>query len=116
CVMCSSDVRDWISFFFSSRRRHTRWPRDWSSDVCSSDLYGELRKLFSAVTDARHLDVTPRMELIDAVDADGDGRAELLFREISDAGSGYAVYRVGGDQLWQLYEGTASAPGSRDSD
>src|SRR5439155_17159705 len=24
--------------FFSSRRRHTRWPRDWSSDVCSSDL------------------------------------------------------------------------------
>src|SRR5690625_5929672 len=24
-------------FFFSSRRRHTRWPRDWSSDVCSSD-------------------------------------------------------------------------------
>src|SRR5207253_7774432 len=22
----------------SSRRRHTRWPRDWSSDVCSSDL------------------------------------------------------------------------------
>src|SRR5690625_5357273 len=27
-------------FFFSSRRRHTRWPRDWSSDVCSSDLWG----------------------------------------------------------------------------
>src|SRR5437660_7634264 len=26
------------AFFFSSRRRHTRWPRDWSSDVCSSDL------------------------------------------------------------------------------
>src|SRR5207253_6904264 len=25
--------------FFSSRRRHTRWPRDWSSDVCSSDLF-----------------------------------------------------------------------------
>src|SRR5437660_5126611 len=27
-----------VFFFFSSRRRHTRWPRDWSSDVCSSDL------------------------------------------------------------------------------
>src|SRR5256884_3544073 len=26
-------------FFFSSRRRHTRCSRDWSSDVCSSDLY-----------------------------------------------------------------------------
>src|SRR5690625_5784901 len=27
-----------LVFFFSSRSRHTRWPRDWSSDVCSSDL------------------------------------------------------------------------------
>src|SRR5207253_8299398 len=25
-------------FFCSARRRHTRWPRDWSSDVCASDL------------------------------------------------------------------------------
>src|SRR5690606_40092233 len=31
------------SFFFSSRRRHTRFSRDWSSDVCSSDLSHELR-------------------------------------------------------------------------
>src|SRR5690606_40090637 len=31
----SSSVKD---FFFSSRRRHTRFSRDWSSDVCSSDL------------------------------------------------------------------------------
>src|SRR3712207_6975219 len=27
-----------LFFFFSSRRRHTRYWRDWSSDVCSSDL------------------------------------------------------------------------------
>jgi hypothetical protein len=52
--------------------------------------------------------VTPRMEFIDVVDADGDGRGELLFREISDAGSSYVVYRVGADQLWQLFEGTPS--------
>src|SRR5690349_685299 len=32
--LCSS----FIFFFFSSRRRHTRSLRDWSSDVCSSDL------------------------------------------------------------------------------
>src|SRR5439155_5302984 len=31
-------VRSTVQYFFSSRRRHTRWPRDWSSDVCSSDL------------------------------------------------------------------------------
>src|SRR6266496_5575557 len=29
----------WVYFFFSSRRRHTRSLRDWSSDVCSSDLF-----------------------------------------------------------------------------
>src|SRR5580765_6196066 len=29
-------------FFFSSRRRHTRWTGDWSSDVCSSDLAAQL--------------------------------------------------------------------------
>src|SRR2546422_5648868 len=29
-------------FFFSSRRRHTRCSRDWSSDVCSSDLAGHI--------------------------------------------------------------------------
>src|SRR2546427_12925526 len=28
----------WLFFFFSSRRRHTRFDCDWSSDVCSSDL------------------------------------------------------------------------------
>jgi hypothetical protein len=46
------------------------------------------------------------MELIDAVDADGDGRGELLFRQTSDAGSAYAIYRVTADRLWSLYEGT----------
>src|SRR2546422_5404833 len=32
-----------LFFFFSSRRRHTRCSRDWSSDVCSSDLYATMR-------------------------------------------------------------------------
>src|SRR5699024_12099862 len=37
-------------FFFSSRRRHTRSKRDWSSDVCSSDLsLGEITTSYSAV-------------------------------------------------------------------
>src|SRR3712207_6977374 len=31
-----------VFFFFSSRRRHTRYWRDWSSDVCSSDLYSKM--------------------------------------------------------------------------
>src|SRR3712207_8260240 len=32
-------------FFFSSRRRHTRYWRDWSSDVCSSDLGNAVAKV-----------------------------------------------------------------------
>src|SRR5690606_41079482 len=31
--------------FFSSRRRHTRFSRDWSSDVCSSDLLEDLNRV-----------------------------------------------------------------------
>ena len=75
-----------------------------------SDINGDLRKLFSSVTDTGHLDVIPRMELIDAVDADGDGRGDLLFRRISDAGSAFAIYRVTSDQLWPLFERTPSGP------
>src|SRR3712207_2151392 len=41
--MFSSYLYDiYLFFFFSSRRRHTRYWRDWSSDVCSSDLIGIL--------------------------------------------------------------------------
>src|SRR2546427_8990636 len=35
-------------FFFSSRRRHTRFDCDWSSDVCSSDLIGRALFFFSS--------------------------------------------------------------------
>src|SRR3712207_8692436 len=38
-----------LSLFFSSRRRHTRYWRDWSSDVCSSDL--EASDVANAVLD-----------------------------------------------------------------
>src|SRR3712207_7051883 len=40
-----------VFFFFSSRRRHTRYWRDWSSDVCSSDL-----KQATTTTDVKLVD------------------------------------------------------------
>ncbi len=74
--------------------------------IARTNLENELRKLYFSQTDSRHLDVTPRMELIDAVDADGDGRGELLFRRTFDDGSAYAIYRVTADGLWPLFEPT----------
>ena len=72
--------------------------------VAYPDIYHDLHKIYAAVTDKYHLDVTPRLELIDAVDADGDGRGELLFRETSDGGSGWVIYRASADKLWKMYD------------
>src|SRR5699024_11919116 len=46
----------YVFFFFSSRRRHTRSKRDWSSDVCSSDL---------SVHDAGRIDALGLREVLD---------------------------------------------------
>src|SRR5699024_12007232 len=43
-----------LVLFFSSRRRHTRSKRDWSSDVCSSDLLARAREALDALIDALH--------------------------------------------------------------
>ena len=77
--------------------------------VARQDIYGDLHKGFAHTTDNNHLDMQPRYEFVDAVDVDGDGRGELVFKQIGDSGTGYAVYRVIGDRLWPLFE---SRPGT----
>lgn len=72
--------------------------------VAYPDTYNGLHKIYAGVTDRFHLDITPRLELIDAVDADGDNRGELLFRETSDAGTGWVIYRATADRLWKMYD------------
>lgn len=62
--------------------------------IAQPDLYGNPLVLLKNVTDASHLDETPRMRLIDAVDALADNRGELLF-ELRGAGQRqFALYRV----------------------
>lgn len=72
--------------------------------VAYPDIYNNLHKLYVGVTDRFHLDLTPRLDLVDAVDADGDGRGELLFKETSDAGPGWIIYRATGDKLWKMFD------------
>src|SRR5699024_3543314 len=46
-------------FFFSSRRRHTRSKRDWSSDVCSSDLFWQMEQSIDGISEACNILKTP---------------------------------------------------------
>jgi hypothetical protein len=62
--------------------------------IAQPDLYGGERVLFKSVTDGGHLDDTPRMRLIDAVDALADNRGELLFELRGTTERQFALYRV----------------------
>ena len=73
--------------------------------VAHLDVNGEPVKVFSSVTDTTHLDVFPRLELIDALDADANGRGDLLFRQYSDAGINYGLYRVFPYNMEKVFEG-----------
>jgi hypothetical protein len=65
----------------------------------------KLEKVFSTVTDSRYLDATSRLELIDAVDVEGDGRGELLFREYTGDGQRYAIYRSSAYEMRRIFAG-----------
>src|SRR6266487_5849917 len=69
-------------FFFSSRRRHTRWTGDWSSDVCSSDLHGP----FLAADVARRLGLGVAVVEQTLVRLEGAGR--VVAGEFRPGGAG----------------------------
>ena len=76
--------------------------------IARQDFEGELQRLAVSVTDSSRLDVAPRLELVDAVDVDGDGLAELLFREYSFDQKGFIVYGVGRGAVTKVFEGATS--------
>jgi hypothetical protein len=77
--------------------------------IARVDFEGVPQKLASSVTDSSRLDVAPRLELIDAVDVDGDGLAELLFREYGFDEKSFIIYGVGRSTVTKVFEG-ASTP------
>src|SRR5690606_39675559 len=69
-------------FFFSSRRRHTRFSRDWSSDVCSSDLKGyEVHGIIRRAS----LFNTDRIDHLYKDPHDPEARMFLHYGDLSDA-------------------------------
>ena len=77
--------------------------------IARVDIDGNPQKLAASVTDSSRLDVAPRLELIDAVDVDGDGVAELAFREYDFDQKTFIVYGVGHGTVTKVFEG-ASEP------
>ena len=75
--------------------------------VARVDVNGTPQMIFSVVSDSNHLDAYPRMQIIDAVDADANGRGDLLFRQYSDSGISYALFRVFPYQMQKIFEGGA---------
>ena len=76
--------------------------------IARMDLEGNPQRLAVSVTDSSRLDVAPRMELIDAVDVDGDGYAELLFRQYSFDEKSFIIYGVGRSTVTKVFEGASS--------
>src|SRR3712207_2851552 len=98
------------SFFFSSRRRHTRYWRDWSSDVCSSDLSsptnliapGQARLMGEGWETARRRD-----DGNDWVEFSLAGPGVVRLAELDTS------YFVGNSPGWASLHGTRRGPGAR---
>jgi hypothetical protein len=81
--------------------RTTSSPVKYVTIIAQPDFYGKAQVLLKHVTSDGDLDVTPKMRLIDAVDARGDGTADLLFELRGRTFRQFALYRIAGGQATQ---------------
>jgi hypothetical protein len=77
--------------------------------IAQPDFYGAPRVLLKQVTDGAHLDVTPRMRLIDAADTNGDHKAEFIFELRGKGERQFAIYNIAGGRAEQVFV-TGSLP------
>ncbi len=77
--------------------------------IAQPDFYGALHVIFKTVTDDSHLDETPRMRLVDAVDATANGRGDLLFEVRSKVDRQFVLYQIVGGRVDQVFT-TGSLP------
>src|SRR5690606_41083501 len=106
-----------VAFFSSSRRRHTRFSRDWSSDVCSSDLTAAALAMFWTMAfsgsgepqpyDAVVAIETAAMETAAAAESSLD--ASALSAEQAE------LMEIGRASCWESVEGSGGAAAVPDS-
>jgi hypothetical protein len=77
--------------------------------IAQPDFDGSPVIRLQSVTDAKHLDITPRMRLVDAVDTRGDNQADLLFELRHAADRQFAIYHMRGSHAEQAFA-TESLP------
>jgi hypothetical protein len=77
--------------------------------IARVDTEGNPQRLAVSVTDSSQLDIAPRLELIDAVDADGDGLGELLFREYGVDQKSFIIYGIGRGSVTKVFEGASQS-------
>jgi hypothetical protein len=84
--------------------------------IAQPDLYGNVLVLLNKVAVGAHLDETPRMRLVDAVDAMADNRGELLFELRGATQRQFALYRVLRGQAEKLFVSGGGQFGSASTD
>ncbi|MGI4758378.1 MAG: hypothetical protein ACRYGF_16195 [Janthinobacterium lividum] len=78
-------------------------PERFVTVIAQTDAEGKLQPAMRSVTDATHLDRTPRYRLIDVVDADGSNRASLLMELRAQHSRQFALYRLLGSKPDQIF-------------
>ncbi len=97
---------DWGSgpvYVFSARTSVPGQTTTYITLIAKPDFAGGLIPLYQSITPANLLDYQPRMRLIDAVDATGSGRADLLFDLISTSSRHFALFSVQGGQAQEVF-------------
>src|SRR5690606_40545486 len=74
-------------FFFSSRRRHTRFSRDWSSDVCSSDLLNIEGDRLEVMEEGRVNVLTGNVSVVQGPNLLRSGKMTVYFNQGSSPGA-----------------------------
>jgi len=80
--------------------------------IAQPDFNGVPKVLFKSVTDDDHLDQTPKMRLVDAVDARANNRGDLIFELRSQHDREFVIYRISGGLAEQVFT-TGSLPNSQ---